>query len=68
MERNERLEDTSTAPAPNVSERGERGAGDGSYLGGLFFEGSNNGRLLRFRIPQCKYGVEMELDILMSGK
>ena len=32
---------------------------------GLIFEASNV-RLLRFRVPQCKYDVEMEVGILVS--
>lgn len=66
MERSEKLKDGTLEASPNLKHMEIVIQETAVTRSGLIFEASNNVRLLRFRVPQCKYGVEMEVGILVS--
>lgn len=66
MERSELLKDATLEASPNLKPMEIVIQETAVTRSGLIFEASNNVRPLRFRIPQCKYDVEMEVGILVS--
>lgn len=65
MERSKQLKDATLEASPNLKHMEIVIHETAVTRSGLIFEASNV-RLLRFRVPQCKYDVEMEVGILVS--